>query len=150
MIDFSLTEKQETVRQMIHWFAENEVRPIALESDRNHQIPPAFLQKVKDLGISMGGLPKELGGEGEGLGEAKAKGHKQANRLAVLGAEEMAWGDPAIILTLPGPGLGRGAGMALSGVGFDAICCCDGLDLDVACRWNARRGCRRQPIGVFG
>ncbi|MBS1153587.1 MAG: acyl-CoA dehydrogenase, partial [Myxococcaceae bacterium] len=106
MIDFGLSEKQETVRQMIHWFAENEVRPIALESDRNHEIPPAFLQKVKDLGISMGGLPKELGGEGEGLGEQKAKGHKQANRLAVLGAEEMAWGDPAIILTLPGPGLG--------------------------------------------
>ena len=106
MIDFSLTEKQETVRQMIHWFAENEVRPIALESDRNHAIPPAFLQKVKDLGISMGGLPKELGGEGEGLGENKAKGFKQANRLAVLAAEEMAWGDPAIILTLPGPGLG--------------------------------------------
>lgn len=106
MIDFSLSEKQDTVKQMIHWFAENEVRPIALESDRKHEIPMAFLQKVKDLGISMGGLPKELGGENEGLGEQKSKGHKQANRLAVLGAEEMAWGDPAIILTLPGPGLG--------------------------------------------
>src|SRR4051794_33524243 len=106
MIDFSLSEQQENVRGMIHWFAENEVRPIALEADRAHRIPAEFLQKVKDLGISMGGLPKELGGEAEGLGEKKDKGIKQANRLAVLGAEEMAWGDPAIILTLPGPGLG--------------------------------------------
>ena len=42
---------QDTVRQMLHWFAENEVRPLALEADRTHQIPLEFLQKVKDLGI---------------------------------------------------------------------------------------------------
>src|SRR3954469_3836951 len=106
MIDFTLSETQDMVKQMLHWFAENEVRPLALEADRTHRIPPEFLQKVKDLGISMGGLPKELGGEGEGLGEQKEKGIKQATRLAVLGAETMAWGDPAVILTLPGPGLG--------------------------------------------
>ncbi len=107
MISFALSEMQDNVRQMIHWFAENEVRPIALEADRSHSIPMAFHQKVKDLGISMGGLPKELGGEGGGLGGQKdGKGIKQGNRLAVIGAEEMAWGDPAVILSLPGPGLG--------------------------------------------
>ncbi len=107
MISFALSEMQDNVRQMIHWFAENEVRPMALEADRTHTIPMAFHKKVKDLGISMGGLPKELGGEGGGLGAQKdGKGIKQGNRLAVLGAEEMAWGDPAVILSLPGPGLG--------------------------------------------
>jgi len=107
MISFALSEMQDNVRQMIHWFAENEVRPIALEADRSHEIPMAFHRKVKDLGISMGGLPKELGGEGGGLGAQKdGKGIKQGNRLAIIGAEEMAWGDPAVILSLPGPGLG--------------------------------------------
>lgn len=107
MISFALSEMQDTVRQMIHWFAENEVRPIALEADRTHTIPMSFHKKVKELGISMGGLPKELGGEGGGAGSVKdGTGIKQGNRLAVLGAEEMAWGDPAVILSLPGPGLG--------------------------------------------
>ena len=31
---------------------------------------------------------------------------RQANRLAVIATEELGWGDPAIALTLPGPGLG--------------------------------------------
>ncbi len=107
MIDFSLSELQDNVRQMVHWFAENEVRPIALEADRTHQVPMSFFKKVKEIGISMGPIPRQFGGEGDGVGEKKdKKGVKQSNRIAVIGAEEMAWGDPAIILTLPGPGLG--------------------------------------------
>ena len=39
MIDFELSEMQDTVRQMVHWLAETEIRPIALEADRNHKIP---------------------------------------------------------------------------------------------------------------
>src|SRR5439155_10764422 len=106
-IDFELSEMQDTVRQMIHWLAENEIRPIALEADRNHRIPDAFLLKCREMGLSSGGLSKRFGGEGEGVGEVKdQKQLKQTNRVAVIGAEEMAWGDPAVILTLPGPGLG--------------------------------------------
>lgn len=107
MIDFELSEMQRNIRDMVHWFAENEVRPIALEADRTHRVPMEFLQKVKDLGITMGSLPKDVGGEGDGVGEKKdRKGVRQSNRMGALAAEEMAWGDPAIILTLPGPGLG--------------------------------------------
>ena len=136
MIDFTLSEMQDTVRQMLHWFAENEVRPIALEADRTHQIPLEFLQKVKDLGISMGGLPKELGGEGEGLGGGKdKKGVKQANRVAILGAEELAWGDPALILTLPGPGLG-GPPISIMGTPEQKAKYL-GIFKDQECRWGA-------------
>ncbi|MHB8876686.1 MAG: acyl-CoA dehydrogenase family protein [Myxococcaceae bacterium] len=107
MIDFSDSEMMANLRSMVHWFAENEVRPIALEADRNHSIPIEFLKKVKDLGISMGPLPKEMGGESGDAGEKKdKKGVKQGNRISAVAAEEMAWGDPAIILSLPGPGLG--------------------------------------------
>ncbi|MBI3185419.1 MAG: acyl-CoA dehydrogenase family protein [Myxococcales bacterium] len=107
MIDFSYSELQDNVRQMVHWFAENEVRPIALAADRTHRIPDEFIRKVKEIGLSMGPVPKEVGGEGGGAGEKKdKKGTRQNNRLSVIGAEEMAWGDPAVILCLPGPGLG--------------------------------------------
>src|SRR6185436_3782479 len=89
------------------WLAENEVRPIALEADRTHQIPEAFLLKMKELGISSGSISKRAGGDGDGVGENKdGKGVKQTNRVACIGAEEMAWGDPAVILTMAGPGLG--------------------------------------------
>ncbi len=107
MIDFTLSEMQDTVRQMVHWLAENEIRPIALEADRTHRIPDAFLRKAKELGISSGAISKRAGLDGDGVGATPdKKGVKQTNRVAVIGAEEMAWGDPAVILTLPGPGLG--------------------------------------------
>lgn len=107
MFDFSFSELQDNVRQMVHWFAENEVRPIALEADRSHEIPMAFHKKVMEAGITLGPVPKDFGGEGEGLGErSDKKGVKQSNRISVIGAEEMAWGDPAVILSFPGPGLG--------------------------------------------
>src|SRR6266511_2180434 len=103
-MNFELSEIQENVRAMVHWFAENEIRPIALEADRAHQVPMSFLRKVKDTGISMGPLPKDFGDD---VGEKKdKKGVRKSNRIEVIGAEEMAWGDPAVILTLPGPGLG--------------------------------------------
>jgi acyl-CoA dehydrogenase len=55
----------------------------------------------------MGPLPKDVGGEGDGAGAKKDKrGTSQANRISVIACEEMAWGDPAVILSLPGPGLG--------------------------------------------
>jgi acyl-CoA dehydrogenase len=107
MIDFTLSEMQDTVRQMVHWLAENEIRPLALEADRTHKIPDAFLLKMREMNISSGAIGKSYGGPGEGVGGDKdKKGVKQSNRIAVIGAEEMAWGDPSVILTLPGPGLG--------------------------------------------
>ncbi len=88
MIDFSDSEMMGNIRSMVHWFAENEVRPIALEADRAHTVPLEFLKKVKEAGVSMGPLPKELGAEGSDLGEKKdKKGAKQGNRVSALAAE---------------------------------------------------------------
>ncbi len=114
MIDFEL-DGLATIRDMVHWFAENEVRPRAIEADRRGGVSEDFIVKAQQLGLSAGGAPREYGGEGDGLGERKDRtGHRTANRLAVVGAEEMAWGDPAVILAFPGPGLG-GPPVALSG-----------------------------------
>src|SRR5262245_11701576 len=115
MIDFDLDPTIDQIRQMVHWFAENEVRPRAIEADRRGGVSDDFVKKVVQLGMSAGGVPKEFGGEGDGIGEKQdRKGLKLSGRLTVVGAEEMAWGDPGVILTFPGPGLG-GPPVALTG-----------------------------------
>lgn len=107
MIDFDLDPVLENIKEMVHWFAVNEVRPRAIEADRKGGVSDEFVQKVVQLGLSAGGVPREFGGEGDGVGEKKDKrGLRTAGRLSVVGAEEMAFGDPGVILTFPGPGLG--------------------------------------------
>jgi len=107
MIDFDYTATQKNLREMIHWFAEYEIRPISLQSDREHAVPETFLRKVVDMGIGGGVIPKPMGGEGEGAGEeTDARGSKQGNRFAIIGAEETSWGDAGVIMNFPGPGLG--------------------------------------------
>ena len=100
MIDFELDETLQGVRDMLHWFAESEVRPVALAADRAHAFPDAFLRKVKEMGISMGALSRA---EDE---QKVRKGPKTVNRVAAIASEELAWGDGAFMLSVPGPGLG--------------------------------------------
>src|SRR5262249_4674020 len=59
------------------------------------------------------GLAQGFAASGDGKGEEPAlgdqpdrRGKRQTNRLAVIAAEEMAWGDPAVVTNIPGPGLG--------------------------------------------
>ena len=107
MIEFSYSDAQNNVRQMVHWFAENEVRPIALQADREHRVPDEFLQKCLQYGLGGGMTPKPMGGEGEGAGDTPDKrGTKQGNRFAMIASEEIAWGSAGIVLNFPGPGLG--------------------------------------------
>lgn len=107
MIDFILSAKQKKFRDMVRWFAKTEIRPIARKADTDHEIPMDFFRKIKKFGMSAGTMPKESVAEGEGLGAAKSsKGEKESNRVAAIGAEEMGWADAAVIMALPGPGLG--------------------------------------------
>ncbi len=98
-IEFELTQSQSQIREMIRWFARHEMRPISLQADRDHAIPDDLLLKMKRSGISGGALSKREREEG---GQKVGETH----RMAVLAVEELAWGDPAAILSVPGPGLG--------------------------------------------
>ncbi len=100
MINFELTKTQKQNQQMARWFAKEQLRKIAIEADRNHAVPEDFLQRVDQMGLSQG-----AGVMGSDTKKEK-KGEKQTNRTGVILSEEMAWGDPAIVLTFPGPGLG--------------------------------------------
>jgi acyl-CoA dehydrogenase len=108
MIEFDLTPEQRRIQEFAHQFAEFAVRPISLQADRDHRIPDEFMQRLADMRklMSMGEVPREYGGEA-GAGEGKdKKGVTQKNRTTLIGAEEMAWGDISVLLSLPGPGLG--------------------------------------------
>jgi acyl-CoA dehydrogenase len=102
MISFELSEQQNQIKEMTHWFAENEIRPIALEADRLGKVPDDWLQQVSQMGIQLN--TSSFGGGGKSSG--KRKKEREGNRMGVLATEEMAWGDPAVTLSLPGAGLG--------------------------------------------
>ena len=108
-VEFQLTSSQMQIREFAHQFAKSVVRPISLQADREHHFSDDFLLRLSQMrGMVQGGeIPEEYGGEGEGAGEVKdKKGKKQGNRVAIIGAEEIAWGDCSLLLCLPGPGLG--------------------------------------------
>ena len=56
MIDFQLTDAQNNIQGMLHWFAESEMRPVSLQADREHKVPDELLQKTIQYGISMADL----------------------------------------------------------------------------------------------
>jgi acyl-CoA dehydrogenase len=109
MIEFGLTEQQKQVREFVHQFAKTVVRPLSLQADREHRVPDEFLGRLTMMsrGMTIGEVPQEYGGEGAGVGETKdKKGKTQKNRFALIAAEEMAWGDISVLMSMPGPGLG--------------------------------------------
>lgn len=104
MISFELSEQQKQIKEMTHWFAENEIRPIAMEADKMEKVPEEWLEKVNQMGIHLN-TSSFSGGSGKSSGK-KSKKEREGNRMGVIATEEIAWGDPAIALSLPGAGLG--------------------------------------------
>jgi glutaryl-CoA dehydrogenase (non-decarboxylating) len=64
MIDFSITEEQESVAQMVREFAEREVYPTIKEHDRKQSMHPAVLPRMAELGILGVNIPVRYGGQG--------------------------------------------------------------------------------------
>ncbi|HLE25367.1 MAG TPA: acyl-CoA dehydrogenase family protein [Thermodesulfobacteriota bacterium] len=104
MVDFELTEAQKNIKEFLHWFAKEKMRSISLQADKEGNVPREFLMEVMELGISSGDV---FFGEAE-AGEAlkDRQGRSQKTRISMIAAEELAWGDPAFIISFPGPGLG--------------------------------------------
>ena len=96
-IDFRMDETVATVRDFVHAFAEGTLRPLAREADEKGVLPP---ETIKQLGSIAGNRASVMPDE-SGDGTKKRIG----SMLAVVGSEELAWGDPAVLLNIPGPGL---------------------------------------------
>jgi len=93
MVDFTLTEEQDNLREMAHEFAAKEIRPVAWEYDKDGTWPEGIIQKAWELGLMNSQLPGEYGGVGA------------SNLDGCLIAEELAWGCAAIATTLGANGL---------------------------------------------
>ena len=94
MIDFEPTEEQALIVETVHQFAENEIRPLARESDESGKLSPAALSGAHELGLVAIGLPEEHGGGGQ-----------PSAILGCLIAEELAWGDLSTALAILSPSL---------------------------------------------
>ena len=75
-------------------FAEEKVRPAALEADAACATPPELLAQASELGVNMLGVPEELGGVM----------HEQAAVTSVLIGEALAHGDLGIAYAALAPG----------------------------------------------
>ena len=64
MVDLTLTDEQKDLREMAHNFAENEMRKVAWEYDKDGTWPAEIIQKSWELGLMNSHLPEEYGGPG--------------------------------------------------------------------------------------
>lgn len=109
MIEFSLTKKQREMREAIHGLSKTVIRPQALTWDREKKVPDEFLRNMARLASSMGSttMRSGLGDENDAPASGDApKKKSDANLFGAIAAEELSWGDPGLMLSLPGPGLG--------------------------------------------
>jgi alkylation response protein AidB-like acyl-CoA dehydrogenase len=93
VISFKLTEEQEVVREAMHDFAEQAVRPMARDADEESKLPEEFLAQSWELGLVSTQLPDAYGGGGEARSPI-------TNAIMV---EELAWGDPALAIAAFAP-----------------------------------------------
>jgi len=63
-MDFTLTQEQLLIRDMVREFAEKEVKPIAAEIDRDQRYPTETVEQMKALGLFGLSIPEEYGGGG--------------------------------------------------------------------------------------
>ncbi|HEX8744755.1 MAG TPA: acyl-CoA dehydrogenase family protein [Thermoleophilaceae bacterium] len=63
-MNFDLTDEQRDIQRLVRDFAQNEVRPVAEELDREKRFPYEIVAKLGDLGLMGMPFPQELGGGG--------------------------------------------------------------------------------------
>ena len=82
MVDLTLSEEQEMLKELAHEFARDSVRPMAEHWDENSEFPMEAIAEAHELGLMNLHIPEEYGGMGFGcLTEAVVQ-------------ERLAWGDP--------------------------------------------------------
>jgi acyl-CoA dehydrogenase len=64
VVDFSLTDEQEDLREMAHAFAEKDIRKVAAEFDRDGTWPQEIIEKAWEIGLMNAHTPAEYGGPG--------------------------------------------------------------------------------------
>jgi short-chain 2-methylacyl-CoA dehydrogenase len=63
-LNFDPTDEQRDIQRLVRDFAEQEVRPVAEELDREHRFPYEIVEKLGELGLMGMPYPQEYGGGG--------------------------------------------------------------------------------------
>ncbi len=67
MISFSLSEEQQSLRDMVRKFVEKEITPVAAKYDESGEFPHEVIRKAWELGIMNIAVPQKFGGLGLGV-----------------------------------------------------------------------------------
>jgi butyryl-CoA dehydrogenase len=63
-MQFDLTDEQAAIQAMAREFAESEIRPIAVEIDRDARFPHETVKRMGELGLMGVAVPERWGGAG--------------------------------------------------------------------------------------
>ncbi len=94
LFDLTPDDEQQMFQEAGRSFAEQKIRPAALEADAACATPPELLTQAAELGVNMLGIPEELGGVMQ----------EQAAVTSVLIGEALAHGDLGIAYAALAPG----------------------------------------------
>ncbi len=93
LFDLTPTDEQQMLRDSVGEFAMDKLRPAAEQADADCAAPPELLAQANELGLTMVGVPEELGGAME----------ERSAVATVLMAEALARGDMGIAVSCLAP-----------------------------------------------
>jgi alkylation response protein AidB-like acyl-CoA dehydrogenase len=94
LFDLAPDDEQQMFQEAGRAFAEEKIRPAALDADAACETPKELLDQTAELGVNMLGVPEELGGVM----------HEQAAATSILIGEALAHGDMGIAYAALAPG----------------------------------------------
>ena len=94
-VSFELSDEQQSLRELAHEFAENEIRPVAAHHDETGEFAWDTIRKAHELGLMNTHVPESCGGLELG------------NLDGLLIAEELAWGCSGIGTAIEANGLAQ-------------------------------------------
>jgi len=110
MIDFELPPPLKMVKDMTHAVARDTFRPISRKYDEEEHTSATeiqFLGPMMSAATGGGKPPKKKDREGPKEPKAETDDRAGATMMAVVGTEELCWGDCGLMLAIPGSGLGN-------------------------------------------
>jgi alkylation response protein AidB-like acyl-CoA dehydrogenase len=106
LFDLTPTDEQQMLQESFKAFGAEQLRPAALRADTAAQAPEEIVKQAGELGLTMLGVPEQLGGAVS----------ERSSVTAVLAAEALAHGDMGLAAALLAPA-GVAAALALWGDG---------------------------------
>lgn len=129
MVSFALSDTIQAVRELMHKFAETEMRPVAPQHDEEESFPWQVLEKAQEIGILLNYArpADESKSERETNPEAAER-----NLLSAVAAEELAWGCAGITIAIQGTAFAAAPVLMMGSPGQRAFLgeCLDGRDAE--------------------